>query len=132
MKPLEAPRLTGTWCSVMLPVDEHDEIDFSRLERYVQALIDSGVDGIYTNGTAGEFYAQSEEEFDRISVIVAGRCESAGMPFQLGASHPLPPNGTGPGAAFGSPEAWRRPGHHARMGTPERSRSRRLPVPDRR
>jgi len=58
------------------------------------------VDGIYTNGTAGEFYAQSEEEFDRIHAIVeefdrihaivARCCRRRGIPLQIGASHPSP------------------------------------------
>ena len=50
-------------------------------------LILAGVDGIYSNGTAGEFYAQSEEEFDRIHTVLAEKCNQAGMPFQIGASH---------------------------------------------
>lgn len=47
-------------------------------------------DGIYSNGTAGEFYAQTEEEFDRISAMLAERCEAGGVPFQIGASHTSP------------------------------------------
>jgi len=48
------------------------------------------VDGIYTNGTAGEFYTQTEEEFERIHELIAHRCEAASMPFQIGASHMSP------------------------------------------
>jgi len=52
--------------------------------------VESGAAGIYTNGTAAEFYSQSEEEFDRISRMVAERCEAAGMAFQIGASQMSP------------------------------------------
>jgi dihydrodipicolinate synthase/N-acetylneuraminate lyase len=45
------------------------------------------VDGIYSNGTAGEFHTQTEAEFDRISALLAERCNRAGQPFQIGVSH---------------------------------------------
>ena len=46
--------------------------------------------GVYSNGCAGEFYAQTEMEFDRISHLLALACESAGIPFQIGANHMSP------------------------------------------
>lgn len=48
------------------------------------------VNGIYSNGTAGEFYNQTEAEFDIISNILAAKCNAAGMPFQIGACHTSP------------------------------------------
>jgi dihydrodipicolinate synthase/N-acetylneuraminate lyase len=48
------------------------------------------VNGIYSNGTAGEFYNQTEEEFDRINELLAIKCNAAGMPFQIGCSHMSP------------------------------------------
>lgn len=74
----------------MLPVDEDDSIDFVRLEAAIDTLAGAGLDGIYTNGTAGEFYTQNEDEFIRISELVAERCESTGVPFQIGACHMSP------------------------------------------
>lgn len=47
----------------------------------------SGLQGIYTNGTAGEFHSQTEEEFDRLSQVVADFCRTVGLPFQIGVSH---------------------------------------------
>jgi len=38
-------------------------------------------------GTAGEFYAQSEEEFDRIQLLLAERCERHRIAFQIGINH---------------------------------------------
>ncbi len=53
----------------------------------IDALIAARVDGIYSHGTAGEFHAQTEDEFDRVAQCLAEKCEAVGMPFQIGASH---------------------------------------------
>jgi 4-hydroxy-tetrahydrodipicolinate synthase len=90
MTPLTAKDLRGTWGTVLLPIDEDDAIDFRRLERQLTHLVASGLRGIYTNGTAGEFLAQSDEEYLAISRLVADACTDAGLPFQLGASHTSP------------------------------------------
>ena len=45
------------------------------------------VNGIYSNGTACEFYTQTEEEFDNVSTLLAEKCNAAGMSFQIGCSH---------------------------------------------
>jgi dihydrodipicolinate synthase/N-acetylneuraminate lyase len=90
MLPLTASKIVGNWATVLLPIDADDSIDWGRLETQIDALIEAGVNGIYTNGTTGEFWSQSEAEFDRLSGLVAERCERAGMPFQLGACHVSP------------------------------------------
>jgi dihydrodipicolinate synthase/N-acetylneuraminate lyase len=87
LQPLQAQDLRGSWATLMLPIDSDDSIDFARLADELDALIAASVDGIYTNGTAGEFHTQSEAEFDAIHALVAERCHRAGLPFQIGASH---------------------------------------------
>ena len=87
MKPLSTREISGTWATLLIPIDSRQGIDFSRLADEIDYLLASGVDGIYSNGTAGEFYAQSEEEFDRIQALLAEKCEQARMPFQVGVSH---------------------------------------------
>ena len=87
MKPLQSEQIRGTWGTLLLPIDDNDAIDFAILGDEIDYLIDAGVDGIYSNGSAGELHNQDEDEFDRISSILAEMCEAAGMPFQLGASH---------------------------------------------
>jgi dihydrodipicolinate synthase/N-acetylneuraminate lyase len=84
------PMIQGTWNTLLLPLNSHGSIDWERLEANVDALIESEVSGVYTNGTAGEFYNQTEEEFDRISVMMAERCRKADRPFQIGVSHSSP------------------------------------------
>lgn len=80
--------LRGVWATVLLPLEADDGIDFGRLEEELETLLTAGVHGIYTNGSAGEFHTLTEAEYDRLHDLVAARCTTAGMPFQLGASHP--------------------------------------------
>jgi len=87
MKPLTHSDLRGTWATLLLPINQDESIDFGRLAEQIDVLLHTGVQGIYTNGTAAEFYSQTEEEFDRIHCLLAERCEKAGMPFQIGANH---------------------------------------------
>ena len=87
MPPLLAHQLHGNWATLLLPINADESIDYGRLAGEVEALIAAGVDGLYTNGTAGEFHTQSEVEFDAIHTMVAEHCHRAGLPFQIGASH---------------------------------------------
>lgn len=87
MGPLNAATLNGTWSTLLLPLDESDEIQWDGIDHQLNVLAEAGVNGIYFNGTACEFYSQSNEEFLRLARIVATFCESKGIPFQIGASH---------------------------------------------
>jgi dihydrodipicolinate synthase/N-acetylneuraminate lyase len=86
MEPLTRQSLRGTWAPVLLPLNEDDSIDYGRLAEELAVLVRAGLDGIYTNGTASEFHALDEDEYERITGLVAAHCRGAGVPFQLGAS----------------------------------------------
>ncbi len=90
MNPLKNTDIHGTWGTLLLPINDNESIDFGRLASSIDVLIDAGVDGIYSNGTAGEFYNQTEAEFDQITALLADKCTRAGMPFQIGCSHMSP------------------------------------------
>jgi 4-hydroxy-tetrahydrodipicolinate synthase len=90
MDPLTAADIRGNWATLLIPVNNDDSINYNNLGSAIDALIAMQVNGIYSNGTAGEFYNQTEEEFDTISHILAGKCNAAGMPFQIGACHTSP------------------------------------------
>jgi dihydrodipicolinate synthase/N-acetylneuraminate lyase len=83
-------RLRGNWATLLLPISDDNSIDFGRLASEIGALIDARVDGIYSNGTAGEFHNQTETEYARIQELLADRCTVAGVPFVIGACHPDP------------------------------------------
>lgn len=88
MQPAHPHFIRGTWATLLLPLDAVGSIEWHQLTDEIDCLLESGVDGIYSNGTAGEFYAQTENEFARIQELLASRCHRARMPFQIGASHP--------------------------------------------
>ncbi|MBW9113981.1 dihydrodipicolinate synthase family protein [Rhizobium cauense] len=82
--------ISGNWATLLLPIADDDSIDYAALEREIDTLIEAQVDGIYSNGTAGEFHNQTEEEYDRIQELLASRCHAAGVPFVIGACQPAP------------------------------------------
>jgi dihydrodipicolinate synthase/N-acetylneuraminate lyase len=87
MRPLTTTTLKGTWSTLLLPLSETDEIQWENIDLQLNALAEAGVDGIYINGTACEFYSQSNEEFLRLARTTATFCEERNIPFQIGASH---------------------------------------------
>lgn len=90
MKPLSGDEISGVWGTVLLPIRQDETIDWGLLDEEIDILLQAGLHGIYTNGTAGEFHNQSEAEFDILSEKVAEASEAKGVPFQLGCAHPLP------------------------------------------
>jgi 4-hydroxy-tetrahydrodipicolinate synthase len=90
MLPLENKQIFGNWATLLLPINADDSINYTLLEEEIDILISMQVNGIYSNGTAGEFYNQTEEEFDAVSSILADKCHAAGMPFQIGCNHMSP------------------------------------------
>ena len=83
-------KITGNWGTLLLPIGKDEQIDFDRLEEELDYLIAAGLDGIYSNGTAGEFHNQTEAEFDRVQELMAEKCHRSSTRFQIGASHPAP------------------------------------------
>ncbi|MDR6550315.1 dihydrodipicolinate synthase family protein [Paenibacillus qinlingensis] len=90
MKPMNADEIFGNYATLLLPINEDDTIDYVRLQEEIDYLIAAGVSGIYSNGTAGEFHTQSEEEFVRVNEMLAVACQKVELPFQVGASHMSP------------------------------------------
>lgn len=83
-------RPRGIWGAVLLPVKDGDSIDMGALAELVDILCGSGVAGIYTNGTAAEFFNQTEAEFDAITDLVLDRAGRAWVPVQIGVSNSNP------------------------------------------
>lgn len=90
MKKLTDKTLRGNWATLLLATDNGGALDYGRLSDEIDTLIAAGSSGIYSNGTAGEFYAQSQEEYFRVSELLSRKCEAAGMPYQIGVSHMSP------------------------------------------
>jgi len=71
MIPLTSNHIYCNWATLLLPINADDNIDYSKLAEETDTLISIGVNGVYSNGTAAEFYNQTEEEFDKISQLLA-------------------------------------------------------------
>lgn len=87
MQPLTSDQIRGNWATLLLAWNNDDSLDAGRVADEIDVLLAIGVDGIYCNGTAGEFHALTEHEFDRLADLLASKCERSRMPFQIGASH---------------------------------------------
>jgi 4-hydroxy-tetrahydrodipicolinate synthase len=87
MEPYNHHQIKGNWATLLLATDNNGHIDYKKLGDEIDVLIASKPNGIYSNGTAGEFYSLTEEEFIKTSQILAEKCEQASTPFQIGVSH---------------------------------------------
>ncbi|SHE53917.1 Dihydrodipicolinate synthetase family protein [Mariniphaga anaerophila] len=90
MKTLKNKEIYGNWATLLLATNNDGSVDYKRLNDEIDILIASSPNGIYSNGTAGEFYSQSEQEFLKVNELLALKCEKAGVPFQVGVSHMSP------------------------------------------
>lgn len=68
------PTIRGIYTPHMVPLDAHGQINEPELRRYIDWLIERGVDGLYPNGSTGEFTRFTAEERRRIVQIV---CQQA-------------------------------------------------------
>ena len=87
MNALTSEQIRGNWATLLSAWNADESLDVGRVIAEIDALIAMRVDGIYSNGTAGEFHTQTEAEFDQISECLAEKCNAAGMRFQIGVSH---------------------------------------------
>lgn len=87
MQPLTLATLRGTWSTLLLPLDKAEAIQWGTIALQLEALAKAQVDGIYFNGTASEFFGQSNEEFLSLARTTADFCNERNIPFQIGASH---------------------------------------------
>lgn len=81
---LDRNSLIGVWHALLVPWDNEDRADLDRLAAEVTSFGDTGIDGVYTGGTSGEFYAQDDETFMEVSSTVISAAHSVGLPVQIG------------------------------------------------
>lgn len=83
-------KLRGVWATLLLDVNEDGSPRMASIDEQLQALAHAGVDGVYAHGTAGEFHLLADPMFESISIRFSENARALGLPFQIGASHPLP------------------------------------------
>ncbi len=77
--------LQGVFTPNLVPLDDRGNVDEAELRRYVEWLIDRGVDGLYPNGSTGEFTRFTPQERREIMRIVCDQCRGR-VPVLAGAA----------------------------------------------
>lgn len=95
MPVVSAGEIRGVWATVLLDVSPSGDILYDAIGRQIAAMAGAGIDGVYCNGTATEFHCQTEDQFFRVSDVTVSAARKAGLPIQVGASHPLAQGGLG-------------------------------------
>ena len=86
IQPLTRKTLNGVWSAVILPWDARDKLDERCFAQEVRSYGGTGVHGIYTGGTTGEFYAQDDATYERVARIACEHGHEVGLPVQIGVS----------------------------------------------
>lgn len=84
--PLTRKTLKGVWSALIAPWTDRDELDARRFVKEVRSYGGTGVSGVYTGGTTGEFYAQDDATFEKITEIACAEAHRVGLPVQIGAT----------------------------------------------
>src|SRR5579863_1493741 len=82
--PLSADQLKGMWAALLVSWTSRSELDEDTTRENVRRMCRSGVQGVYTHGTTGEFYAQSEEEWRRVARAALEESKALRVPCQIG------------------------------------------------
>lgn len=86
IKPLTRKTLRGVWSALIVPWTSRDTLDAKRFAKDIQSYAGSGLSGLYTGGTTGEFYAQDDETYEQITKVACRECHAIGLPVQIGVS----------------------------------------------
>ncbi|MSU46518.1 MAG: dihydrodipicolinate synthase family protein [Lacunisphaera sp.] len=86
IKQLTRKNLRGVWSALIIPWTDRDELDSRRFITEVRSYARTGVHGVYTGGTTGEFYAQDDKTFERVTQIACEQAHDVGLPVQIGAT----------------------------------------------
>jgi len=81
---LTRQNLNGVWVALLTPWTDDDQLDEKKFREEIRSYAGTGVDGVYTGGTTGEFYAQDDATYDRITKIACEEAHAAKLPVQIG------------------------------------------------
>lgn len=81
---LTADRLKGVWTAVPLFWREDWSLDEETTRLNFRRCAQSGVHGIYSTGSTGEYYALNREEFVMVARMLVEEARSAGIGAQVG------------------------------------------------
>ena len=86
IKRLTRKTLRGVWTALIIPWTARDTLDAKRFAKEIRAYAGTGVSGVYTGGTTGEFYAQDDATFAEVTRIACKEAHAIGLPVQIGVS----------------------------------------------
>lgn len=86
LKPLTRKTLRGVWSALIIPWTDSDNLDSRRFAKEIQDYAGTGVSGVYTGGTTGEFYAQDDTTYEQITKVACKEAHAIGLPVQIGVS----------------------------------------------
>lgn len=86
IKPLTRKTLSGVWSALILPWTAKDTLDAKRFAKEIRDYAGTGISGVYTGGTTGEFYAQDDATFLKVTEIACREAHAIGLPVQIGVS----------------------------------------------
>ncbi len=81
---LTRENLHGIWAAITTPFDARDRFDEDIFRENIRRLYASGVHGIYTTDSDGEFYAIEFDEFKQIVKVFADETRRLGFPAMVG------------------------------------------------
>lgn len=84
MEKLTRTSLRGIWVALLTPWTDEGELDETRYARDIATYANTGVHGLYTGGTTGEFYAQDDVTYERVTAVTVQRAHAIGLPVQIG------------------------------------------------
>jgi 4-hydroxy-tetrahydrodipicolinate synthase len=82
--PLSADQLKGMWASLLVSWTPGGQLDEETTRENVRRICRAGIHGVYTHGTTGEFYAQSEDEWRRVARATIEESKAFRVPCQIG------------------------------------------------
>lgn len=62
--------LRGIYVPILTPMDKDENVDYDKLKKHVNFLIDKGVHGILAHGSNSEFYMFDDEEYENITKTI--------------------------------------------------------------
>lgn len=79
--------LYGIWTPTLVPLDARGRIHEPELRRFIDWLIESGVHGLFPNGSTGEFTRFTSEERREIAAIICDQADGR-VPVIVGCAEP--------------------------------------------
>ena len=76
--------LRGVWAALITPWNADFTLREERLAEEVRRYAVDGLHGVYTGGTTGEFYAQNDATYARITRVVCETARNQKIPVQIG------------------------------------------------